>query len=427
MRRIDFSWFVPSLQEHHRCRPAEYVAHLLGHEGAGSCLAALKAAGLATDLSAGLQEDTSAAAEFAVSVDLTPRGASELDSVVAAVLAFLGFLVRAGPQAWVQEELRGLAALRFKFAESEPEVDYCRRIALSMAQPFYPPEPDAVLSGDHLLSAWRPELVEELLSRLTPSSLLLTVVIAESGAAGDGGDAAGPGGEWQGEPWFDTQFRVCPPLSAERRSLWDEAYAGAGGGPGDAPWAALFALPKPNPYIPTDLSLLCPPPAGGADPSSKPSPPSLLESTQSGCVFCLPDSRFFAPKGVVALEIGTPGASASIERRLLGELAAKVCAELLNEESYSASLGGLGLEIFATPRGWALQVDGFSHKMAQLGVRACETLASLATRGDDAEVGEAFSRVLQQYELGLSNACARSSPPHRLAARLLRSGPRLPL
>jgi secreted Zn-dependent insulinase-like peptidase len=49
-----------------------YVATLLGHEGKGSVLAALKADGLATSLNAGIDEDehTSAAATFGVQVRL---------------------------------------------------------------------------------------------------------------------------------------------------------------------------------------------------------------------------------------------------------------------------------------------------------------------------------------------------------------------
>ena len=42
-RTLDIYWFLPPLIEQTHCKPAEYVSHLVGHEGKGSLLAALKA------------------------------------------------------------------------------------------------------------------------------------------------------------------------------------------------------------------------------------------------------------------------------------------------------------------------------------------------------------------------------------------------
>jgi hypothetical protein len=50
---LELSWDVPPTEPLYRQAPTHYLSHLLGHEGAGSAFALLKARGLATGLSAG--------------------------------------------------------------------------------------------------------------------------------------------------------------------------------------------------------------------------------------------------------------------------------------------------------------------------------------------------------------------------------------
>lgn len=50
---IEVTWDIPPTDQLYRQAPTNYLSHLLGHEGAGSAFALLKARGLATALSAG--------------------------------------------------------------------------------------------------------------------------------------------------------------------------------------------------------------------------------------------------------------------------------------------------------------------------------------------------------------------------------------
>jgi len=50
---LEVSWDIPPTEKLYRKAPTNYLSHLLGHEGAGSAFALLKARGLATALSAG--------------------------------------------------------------------------------------------------------------------------------------------------------------------------------------------------------------------------------------------------------------------------------------------------------------------------------------------------------------------------------------
>lgn len=61
---------------HSTCRKKadEYLAHFVGHEGSGSLLSALKARGWASELSAGVSDQSSVAWLFEVSITLTEAG-----------------------------------------------------------------------------------------------------------------------------------------------------------------------------------------------------------------------------------------------------------------------------------------------------------------------------------------------------------------
>ena len=227
-RSLDLQWYLPPLQMHHRAKPCDFVSHLLGHEGAGSVLAALKEAGLADGLSAGVDTDelTSAATMICVSVDLTPTGLANLDAVVGLVFAYLGMLSRlpGGPPEWVHAEMRELAALRFRYMEAEEEMDYTRRLAISMQQRLDPAES---LSGDTLLTQWEPELVSTVLQHMTPERLV-AFVFASQGTDADAAtpptaNAAAAAAPPLIEPWFGTEHRA-EPISGARLASWRAAY-----------------------------------------------------------------------------------------------------------------------------------------------------------------------------------------------------------
>ena len=69
---------LPSLTNQYRSKADEYLSHLVGHEGKGSLLSALKAKGWASELSAGVGESgydrNTAAYVFEVHINLTQAG-----------------------------------------------------------------------------------------------------------------------------------------------------------------------------------------------------------------------------------------------------------------------------------------------------------------------------------------------------------------
>ena len=320
---LTLAWCLPPLAKRYRAKAEDYLAHLIGHEGAGSLLAALKARGWATGLSAGVGDGgtdrSSAAYVFEVSVTLTDAGleAGPGAGLAAAGLLFsyVGLLARAGPQAWVHEEVAAIAAARFRFAEEEDAAEYAARLAADARR--YPPSD--TLAGPYRHDEWDPALVADLTARLSPGGARLDLqtsaaagVLPPPAAPKGGGGGKGEGGkeevggapaapppaptapppgrlaEWvtapgatKGvEPWFGLPYAAVP-LPADLLAGWGAAAAGEGGegAESDGPAPAL-ALPAPNPFIPTDFSLRCEDggegaaaTAGAASPRSPPPTP----------------------------------------------------------------------------------------------------------------------------------------------------------
>ena len=160
-----------------------------------------------------------------------------------------------------------------------------------------------------------------------------------------------------------------------------------------------LSLPEPNRYIPTDFDLRY-------EAKARSVPAALLvDDGDAGVLFHRPDKRFGSPKAVLQLEVCCAHAGESAEARLLSEMGVKVVVETLNEESYAATIAGLGYELWATLRGWCMQVAGFSHKAPELLLKLCEALAVLAETPCDLSL---WSRVSEEKARKLANANFRS-------------------
>ena len=225
------------------------------------------------------------------------------------MFGYLGLLVKQGPQRWVHDELEAVSRLMFTYAESEPALEFVRRLSMSMQQRLSPAE---TLSGDFCFGEWAPQLIADLLATLTPERALIFQSVREpddSSAVGgeektapltaplksaeevavgtDGlpafrpskrpqkvgcmckpGEVCGehltssgaqltssgvPGrGDasegWEEEPWFSTSF-LREPVPPERLARWRAAHDRAGEA------EVALSLPAPNVYIPSDFSL----------------------------------------------------------------------------------------------------------------------------------------------------------------------------
>ena len=243
--RLSAVFQLPSLEKEYSKKAEDYLSHNIGHEGKGSLLAALKARGWATDLCAGVQDQTSAAYLFEISISLTEAGLSAghgCGLAVAEVLFQYLSMLRAGePQKWAWDEMAAIAEMKWRFLEEEDAAEYVAQIASDMHQ--YKPED--TLIGSYLYEKFDPELISNLLAKMTPTTVRLDLLTKNFEDCKAQLEKLSPAKLETGvEPWFNFPY-VFANLPFEILEEWTNA-----GCPKD------LALPSPNPYLATDFTLL---------------------------------------------------------------------------------------------------------------------------------------------------------------------------
>ncbi|KAK9862426.1 hypothetical protein WJX84_001898 [Apatococcus fuscideae] len=411
----------PCLNEAYGSKADEYIAHLIGHEGPGSLLSALKKRGWVNDLEAGIGETgydrCSAAYIFDVQMRLTDAG---LDAppgsglaVVELLFNYISLLRREGPQKWVYDELAEVAKTKFQFQEEEDAVEYVERLASDMFM-YKPPH---ILNGEFLHDSFDTRLIEELLVHMKPSQARIDVQTSAFERLSQGWKSRGgcrPGVE----PWFSLDY-IEADIPADVIKSWENASL-----PDSIP--KELQLPPRNEFIATDFTLKTKPEpeapllgasaANGKAPSvaaQKPgakkgqgqtthkapaaaktlqpasvSGPALVSDADGLRVWHKLDATFKQPRAVAYFNLFSPHTVTSPLTAASTHLFIKLLSDSLTEMTYLADSAGLSVDVWPEGiHGLELKVEGFSHKLPVLTKTVFEQLANFKV--DE----EAFVRV----------------------------------
>ena len=146
IRNISLSFAIPPLHPHYRAHPLALVSHLLGHEGRGSLLSALKARGWAEGLSAGPSMNHPDFATFGITIQVTEAGLANRDDVIASVFAYLELIRRQGIEPSYYDELARMARIGFRFLEKTGVRSHAISLASALHRYPIPRDPDRALS-----------------------------------------------------------------------------------------------------------------------------------------------------------------------------------------------------------------------------------------------------------------------------------------
>ena len=413
--RIVIVFQLPCLEACYPKKSEEYLSHLIGHEGKGSLLAALKMRGWATELCAGISDQTSAAYIFEVSIQLTEAGlaAGPGCGLAAATLLFqyLSMLRSQEPPKWAWDEMKTIAEMKWRFLEEEDAADYVAQIAGDLHT--YPTH--HALIGPYIHDEFDPEHIKSLLNEyLNPNTTAVRVevqtkrteacrcqldaLLARDDTSTAGNDLqSGPTVEMGEEPWFKIPYTCAVlPQSFVQKEWGSGAGAGGAGGAGTDD----LSLPPPNPYLPSDFSLRSSVSVSEihADPAPVfPSPPEqLLTSTTSTtttkgenknqpglCLWHKLDSTFKVPRTNAYFRLSLPASCSTPRAAALTHLTVKLLEDALCQESYLADVASLHYSIwFEGVSGVDIKVDGFSDKLPLLAKFIFKTLAGLQCTDD---------------------------------------------
>nr|WP_286010043.1 insulinase family protein [Larsenimonas salina] len=295
-----------------------YIASLIGDEGPGSLLAALKARGWANALSAGTVSSDGTNAFFSVRVALTAEGARHIAHIQASMFEVIQRIEHSGLDRWRLNEQRRLTDQQFTF-ESLPSpsalVGY-----LSSAAGTYTDK--NLRRGPYITGDFNAPRLRAVLARLRPDRLLRIY----SGPEVDGDRQS---------PWFDTRYQVV------QAAHWQKADALSG-----------LSLPMPNPYIATDLT----------QQALETTPPTQLSTPEGMTAWYHGTTRFSTPKSSWHLSLQSPLTSQSARGQMATTLLSQWLIDSLGRTLYQASLAGQSIGAYAHARGLTIQVEGWRDR-----------------------------------------------------------------
>lgn len=338
LRQLSMLFPIPNPWETYSKKPWHYIGNLLGHEGKGSVLSLLKDLGWAEGLSAGVGSSTRHDAFFQITIQLTEKGTRARDQIVPLMFYMIEQLQVRGLKDWRYNELKELADIDFRFHEQSPPIDTVKNLAYVMH--IY--QPQDVLRGDYLYTAYDEKLIQQGLSYLRNDNVM-TVFVA-------------PDVETDKLTHFYQTPYAVEKIKFEEYEIKPSVRK-------------KLYFPEPNAFIPTRLAvksqLLLPTPSESAAPRIADRPQMVIRNERTQAWF-KQDQQFHVPKAKINLRLKLPLVAMNAEGAAQAQLFAALVMDELNEFSYPASLAGLHYAVRANTRGLDISIDGYSSRQGLL-------------------------------------------------------------
>ena len=318
--RLSVAFPVPNTLPYYRTKPEQYISNMLGHEGEGSLHSLLIQRGWIESLGAGTQSLDRNTSLISANFELTKAGSNHVPEIMGLFFAQIDMLKSVEPEAWRYSEQAKVAELAFQFQERGSTVGFVYQMAPRLNE--YPPED--LLAAPYLMEGFEPDLIKELLARMTPENVLVELAMPDFQSS-------------TVEPWFAVPFAIAQ-----------------GPVPIEMPDNPPLNLPPANPFLPENLSLLDPDDA-----------PITLAVDQPGLQLWLDtDVSFTTPRANIVIELAVPDGLVSLRDASMARLFTRLVNDELTQSTYPALLAGLGYNLSRTASGFAINISGYNDKQA---------------------------------------------------------------
>lgn len=328
-RQLIISFAMPAIDKYYRNKPEATLCYLLGHEGPGSILSALKSNDWAFSLTAGSGVNGSNFKDFNINISLTEKGLSKVDDVIAIVFSYINLLKQNPIDEKYYAEKKAISKLAFDYQEKLKPLDSACQLVVNMQH--YPAQD--YIFGDYAMDGLDTTKVNELLSYLSVDNLRILLIHPNIQATAK-------------TKWYHVPYTVTE-LDEDLLNHWKTSCADE----------TLF-LPEKNDFIVAEPQLL--PPEFEATEQLL-IPQQLI--TESGIsVWFKQDITFNVPKGYIYVSIDNPTSLDSDENIAMNRLFSDLYSDAVVEAHYDAELAGIHYHLYAHQGGMTLQISGISEK-----------------------------------------------------------------
>ncbi len=324
IRRLSIELPMPSYLDKFDSKSAELINFILGYEGKGSLLSALKAKDWATGLGSSMGLDTMDYASLFVQVELTPNGLNHHREIIEYIYAYIELMKNSPFPADIFQERKTMARLEELYSDKGEGTG--RAVALANAMMRYPLE--VAERVGYLWNQPDEELYFELLNHVKPEFMMASLTAKELETDQVEAIYGTPYSYFEGDPDFIQSLKT--PIQVDS-----------------------FLIPEKNPFVPEEVKLLSERPVKIID-----EPGLILYYSQ--------DQEFLRPKVAIRFKIRHPESFISLENTVLKELYADCINEALNELAYPARMAGLGYSVSAGIEGLYITLSGYNESAFEL-------------------------------------------------------------
>ncbi len=361
LRYLSMTFPTPEVRSHWRQKPLYYISSLIGYEGKGSLLSALKEKGWATGLSASTGTDLPNESSFQVNIALTPAGLQQEQQITSLFFQYVDLMKKNGVRKSLYEEEANLAAIQFRFQERSEPMHYVSQLSRQLQ--LYPI--NEVVRAPYLFEEFDAALINRFLARITPNNMLLAIKARNVETD-------------RKDPWYQAQYKTSTIASEQLAALNSHTADDS-----------LFIRAN-NPFIAQDLAIK-------AVQSPKSHPVVVLEK-EGLTVWHHQDGSFKTPKANLYFNVMSAHANDSARNAVLTSLYTRMVKDQLNETLYDAYVAGLSTDIYPHLKGFSVRLSGYNDKLPVLLEHVVKALK------DPTFEANRFNVVKQQYEEQLSNA-----------------------
>ncbi|KAF9428230.1 Insulinase (Peptidase M16) [Podila epigama] len=315
-------------------KPAEYIGHLIGHEGPGSILSLLRRNGWADKLSTGTSSGGLGFSFLKISIDLTPEGLERYEDVTAVVFQYIKLIQEQGLKPYIWDEVSSLSSISFRFKEKSPAAAYVTSLVRIMQRGY---SPETTISGADLIREYNPSMIQESVNCLSTDRWHSTLVTQNVNIV--------PGQTFtHTERWYGTEYHVSPVPTQFLERLKDlELHP-------------ELRLPEHNDFVPTNFDT-------HRIPITEPaSAPILLKHTPMVRLWHKKDDTFWVPKVNIYFRLASPLVMTTPANFVKTVIFVRLVKDSLKEQVYSAELAGLMYSLDVSVDGIVLKVEGYNDK-----------------------------------------------------------------